>query len=239
MISPKEVREILEIGNGVPIYFMDEDLLLEATKEFHDEIKLKDTQENQAKGAIGLLKEYNQYRPFDEVVLVSSNRIIVHFSDHEIPRTFFLEGDIWKNTTIRDNFVLGNFDPSTDLKTLNFNAIYAATLLYPFSQKKSVINLCTLRTTYKGKTGKIKAKKSNVAIISNKIYNYENSKGTKVYKSFQCTKVAGHRRFYRKKPDTKGHDRYGNEVVGWTWVSPYKRGEGKEIAETIRKFVSR
>jgi len=106
--------------------------------------------------------------------------------------------------------------------------------IFPFTQKENYIALGTGRAV--GVKGKKKAKKQRfVYITSDK--REPGGGSVKRDHTFQAHSVAGHKRVYTKNPKTKGHDRNGNEVTGWTWVSPYKRGEGAVIHEKIRVYL--
>lgn len=242
IINDQLLRKSLGISKDVPVYYLSEKVIVHSIKKMLEESELSGND------------FYNQdidyiidSRPFDEVVIIETGEMyeskhffyhISHFTKDGRYRSFTKQSNLpdIKNETIRENFDILNIDIERDTEEFRLNKIAAIRSLSPFSVKKNRISLAEGKSKKQGKGNKYK--KAKFLYVTSDTYEARDTKNVRVHDSFQCGKWAGHKRHYHKYPETKGHDRNENEVIGWTWVSPYNRGEGKEIQNKIRKFLS-
>ncbi len=228
------LRKSLKIKNDIPVYYISEKVMLDSVeKEFGSDLEIVMSY------GTDRMDELIDKRPFDECVMIlgshdnDPNVGIVHFTKDGSFRNFVFFKDSLEiqNTTVRERFSFDDIDIERDKKLIHANNTFALYCITPFAIKKNKIILAEGRTVKHGKKGKIK--KQKYIYVSSSTYEAVKS-GVSTYVTYSVHSVAGHVRRYEKNPDTNGHDRNGNDVVGWTWVRPYVTGEGLEIMEKIR-----
>jgi len=90
------------------------------------------------------------------------------------------------------------------------------------------------------KGNKTRRKPQNYLLVVSDRERKENTykvAGNKYSEPMYASQVCGHKRRFHKNPKTVGHDREGSVVIGWTWVTPHIRGDGKELYDKIRLFL--
>lgn len=240
LIPDKILRDGLGVKKDTPVYYLGESVV---NNSFDKLIKSNDDYHNVSKNA----DDYISKRPFDECVIIFSSKkdsfyLITHFENNETYRSFSYsskEGINHKllNNTVRENFNFSKINIEEDARMVRLNQNAMISAIAPFCIKKNIVSLSESKTIKHGKKGK--SKKQKFLYVTSNTYEPSNQefKNIKTHESFNITKVAGHMRTYHKNPETKGHDRHGNNVVGWTWVRPYTKGEGLEIQNKIRLFL--
>ena len=242
VINDTELRKVLGINKDVPVYYLSASVTSSSLRKNAAQIG----EDFDKKFPSMDISEMIDKRPFDECVIITSDLknekdvySIIHFLEDGNYRHFLFSRGEFTNLTIRETFDILKFSPEQvkrDQEQLEKNKMACFLAISPFCIKKNIVNLAEGRTIKSGKKGKVK--KQKFLYVTSSIYEASESKNqVKINSSYEITKVAGHPRYFRKKPDTEGHDRKGNKVIGWTWVSPYKRGEGLEIINKIRKYL--
>ena len=230
IIPDKLMREALSISKQVPVYYVDMQVIYDAGQEREKQFNADENQE--------FMENFADYRPFDEVVIVVEREKryeLVHFLSDGTFRNFSQDAGMEiTNQTIRERFAAGKMNVDEDRKRYEQNVNNARAFAMPFSVKKNVVAACEGRTYAFGR--KNNSKKQRFLYVTSSVKESIPS-GGRIGEVFQITSVAGHRRTFRKNPETRGHDRYGLGVVGWTWVRPYKKGDGEEIMTKIRLWT--
>ena len=221
LISNDILRKGLGISKDTPIYYINEDIAKKAVEEvFQNDLDITwKIEENE-------MQDLVEKRPFDECVVILAHGkpfnddrhrfSINHFTLDGNFRTFiYTQGEeSLQNTTVRENFSFETFNIERDRQILFMNKTMALYSITPFSVKKNVVTLAEGRARKPGKAKKYK--KQKFLYISGTYTNgvTKPTNGVRQRASYPITKVAGHPRYYRKNPETKGHDRNGNDVVG-------------------------
>lgn len=258
LIPDKLLRDELGIDKNAPVYYISPEAQVDAMISQYESGELEKSRTNDG------LEDLINKRPFDECVIISKNFLtpervvektfredfiknskesdiycIVHFTEDGRFRNFTFHNDNqqFENNTVRERFNMGLVDVEKDFDRIKLNKSRCLFAITPFSVKKNRLCLSEGRTIKQGKKGK--SKKQKFIYITSTVYESKKTEfnNVKCHESFEVTQVAGHPRYYRKNPETNGHDRNGNSVVGWTWVKPYPRGEGKDAEVKIRKFL--
>lgn len=245
IFADSELKKVTGLRKLPPVYYIGHEVVADASEALIDETIDTD--------------EVSDSRPFDEMLLLavdaggaSGLTLLVHFLADGSYRNFMHRDGKWTNTTVRENISesddlmsymldLAKRDIKADAEMVQANKAAMVAMLLPFSMKKTVIHLEeTAVASKRENSNKMKRTRQRYIRVGGSNANYIRSKSSGLMsgRSFPATTVCGHWRVFHKNPETVGKNRHGDLEIGKTWVSPYKRGDGKEIANKIRLWLN-